>query len=163
MTPLSIGIIGVGNPLRKDDGIGLFLLSHIKKESHYFPKTVSFVDGGTGGMNLLHIFSRFELIILLDAVDFKGQPGETRFFSIDDIQSQKQVSTVSTHNADLFQIIRLGQELEECSKKIFVFGVQPSDISFGDGLTEPLKSHIDDIKKSMKNHILKLINEQKRE
>ena len=51
MTPPSIGIIGVGNPLRKDDGIGLLLLNYIKKESHYFPESVSFVDGGTGGMN----------------------------------------------------------------------------------------------------------------
>ena len=160
MNSPSIGIIGVGNPLRKDDGIGLLLLNYIKKESHRLPESISFIDGGTGGMSLLHIFNRFEVIILLDAVDFKGQPGETRFFTLDEIQSQKQVSTVSTHNADLFQIIQIGQKLNECPKKIFVFGVQPNDVSFGEGLTEPVKSRIGDIVKAMKMHVIKLVNEQ---
>jgi hydrogenase maturation protease len=160
MSISSIGIIGVGNPLRKDDGIGILLLEYIKKESNNLPETVSFVDGGTGGMNLLHIFNRFDVVIILDAVNFQGKPGETRFFTFDDISSQKQVSTVSTHNADLFQIIRIGQELDECPKKIFVFGVQPLDVSFGEGLTKPVQDQLTDIISSMKHHIFKLINEQ---
>jgi len=156
----SISIIGVGNPLRKDDGIGILLLDHIKKESNSLSRNVSFIDGGTGGMNLLHTFNKFDVIILLDAVDFNGFPGETRFFTFDDICSQKKVSTVSTHNADLFQIIRIGQELDECPKKIFVFGVQPLDVSFGEGLTKPVQDQLTDIINSMKHHVFKLINEQ---
>ncbi len=162
MTISSIGIIGVGNPLRKDDGIGILLLDQLKKESDPLPHNVSFVDGGTGGMNLLHLFNRFDLIILLDAVNFQGSPGETRFFSLNDIKSQKQVSTVSTHNADLFQIIRLGQELNECPKKIFVFGVQPADVSFGEGLTEAVQNKFNDIRSSMKNHVFRIVEDQKR-
>ena len=161
MTISSIGIIGVGNPLRKDDGIGILLLDQLKKESDPLPHNVSFVDGGTGGMNLLHLFNRFDLIILLDAVNFQGSPGETRFFSLNDIKSQKQVSTVSTHNADLFQIIRLGQELNECPKKIFVFGVQPADVSFGEGLTEAVQNKFNDIRSSMKNHVFRIVEDQK--
>lgn len=160
MTDSSIGIIGVGNPLRKDDGIGILLLKYIKKESEKLPNNVIFVDGGTGGMNLLHLFNRFDLIILLDAVNFNGIPGETRFFSFDDIISQKEVSTVSTHNADVFHIIKLGQELDECPKKIFIFGVQPADVSFGEGLTDSLQKKIDDIIESMKTHVFNVLRDK---
>lgn len=157
----SIGIIGVGNPLRKDDGIGILLLDEIKKESDSLSRNVSFVDGGTGGMNLLHIFNRFDLVIILDAVNFHARPGETRFFSVNEIQSQKQVSTVSTHNADLFQIIQIGQDLDECPSHIFVFGIQPADVSFGEGLTEELQNTFEEIIISMKHHIFNIIESQK--
>lgn len=154
----SIGIIGVGNPLRKDDGIGIVLLDYIRKESERLPETVSFVDGGTGGMNLLHLLNRFDLVIFLDAVNFNGVPGETRFFSFDEIISQKEISMVSTHNADIFQIIKLSQELKECPDQIFVFGVQPADVSFGEGLTDMIQNKIDDIVTTMKAHVFKALN-----
>jgi hydrogenase maturation protease len=162
MTYSSIGIIGIGNPLRKDDGIGLILLDYIKKDANDFPKTVSFVDGGTGGMNLLHVFNRFDLVILLDAVHFEGTPGHTRFFTFNDIQNKKKVSTVSTHNADLFQIIRLGQKINECPKNIFVFGVQPADVSYGKGLTKPLQDGLENIVVEMKKQIYGLIDLKKK-
>lgn len=161
MTVPLIGIIGVGNPLRKDDGIGILLLDQLKKESDAFPSNVSFVDGGTGGMNLLHIFNRFDLVVILDAVHFQGNSGETRFFSIEDIRSQKHISTVSTHNADLFEIIQIGQKLDECTEKIFVFGVQPLDVSFGEGLSEVVENQMDHIIKLMKKNIFNILKKQK--
>jgi len=156
----SIGIIGVGNPLRRDDGIGILLLNYLKENSEIFPVHVTFVDGGTGGMNLLHLFSRFDVVFLLDAVDFKGKPGQTRFFSFKDIISQKKDSTVSTHNSDIFQIITFGQQIDEFPKEIFVFGVQPKDVTFGQGLSKTLKKRFDIIADSMKQHILEAIKKK---
>lgn len=153
----SIGIIGVGNPLRRDDGIGILLLNYLKESNEIFPAHVTFVDGGTGGVNLLHLFSRFDVVFLLDAVDFKGKTGQTRFFSFKDIISQKKVSTVSTHNVDVFQIITFGQQIDEFPKEIFVFGVQPQDVSFGQGLSDSIKKRFDIIADSMKQHILEAI------
>lgn len=159
MTASSIGIIGVGNPLRKDDGIGIVLLHHMKNAAKLLPDSLSFIDGGTGGIKLLYTFNKFDIVIVLDAVDFKGKPGESRFFLMDDIQSEKKVSSVSTHNEDLFQIIRIGWELDECPKKIYVFGVQPADVSFGEGLTDSLQNQISDIFTSMKQNILMVLKE----
>lgn len=157
MTNPSIGIIGIGNPLRKDDGIGIQLLDILKKEKKHLPQTVSLIDGGTGGMNLLHLFPKFDVIVLLDAVDFQSSPGDTRFFSLDDIRSQKKVSTVSTHNADVFQIIQFAQDIGECPKKIVVFGVQPADVCFGNGLTDIIKEQMNAIVTRMKKQVLSFI------
>lgn len=150
----SIGVIGVGNPLRQDDGIGLVLLNQMRKKFRSSSANISFVDGGTGGMNLLYLFDRFDVIVLLDAVDFHGKAGETRFFSFDDVRSQKQASTVSTHHADLFQIIKLGKNLDMCTDHIFIFGVQPQRVSFGEDLSEPLTLALNDIS----NHLFKEVS-----
>lgn len=155
----SIGIIGVGNPLRKDDGIGIILLQYLQKDSSFFSNLVSFIDGGTGGLNLLYLMNRFNKVLILDAVDFKGQPGECKFFSIDEIKSEKHVSRVSTHNEDLFQIIRFGQEMNECPNDVFVFGVQPADVCFGEGLTEELQKKLDTIVSTLKKKLKKVIEE----
>ena len=149
----TLAIIGVGNPLRKDDGIGILLLNKLKKEPDLIPDTVSLIDGGTGGLSLLYIFNKFDRVIILDAVDFDQDPAETKFFSLDDIKSLKKVSSVSTHNADLFQIIRFGQEMDECPDEIFIFGIQPADVCFGEGLTEELESNLDDIFAILKKRI----------
>ena len=156
----SIGIIAVGNPLRKDDGIGLILLDYLQKDSSHFSEFVSFIDGGTGGLNLLYLMNRYDRIVFLDAVDFQGQPGESRFFSLDEIKSQKHVSSVSTHNEDLFQIIRLGKELNECPNDIFVFGVQPANVSFGKGLTKELQKKLDSIFYALKKELKNVIEDQ---
>ena len=46
-----IGIIGLGNPLRHDDGIGLLLLQHLQTQKKILPKNIEYIDDGTNGMN----------------------------------------------------------------------------------------------------------------
>jgi len=135
-----MGIIGIGNPMRQDDGIGLFLLQKIKQHPSFSSDDVCFLDGGTGGMNLLHLFHLYDMVILLDAVDFHSSPGDVRFFSVDDIKSNKVNSSVSTHYVDVLQIISFAQKIDECPDHVFVFGVQPADVSFGEGFTPLIES-----------------------
>jgi len=56
-----IGVIGIGNPLRKDDGIGIVLLEKLVEIKDDLPDDIEYIDGGTGGMNLLHLFARFDI------------------------------------------------------------------------------------------------------
>jgi len=95
-------------------------------------------------MNLLHLFHRFEVVILLDAVDFDGDPGDIRFFTIDDVISKKNSPQLSTHHIDVLQIISFAKKIGECPDHIYVFGVQPEDVSFGEGFTQPLESKKDE-------------------
>ena len=78
-------IIGIGNPLRCDDGIGIFLIEKLRENKECVPSDIDIIDGATAGMNLLHILSRYKKIIIVDAVDFKGRSGECRFFNSDEV------------------------------------------------------------------------------
>ncbi|MCX6663283.1 MAG: hydrogenase maturation protease [Euryarchaeota archaeon] len=140
-----IGIIGIGNLLRKDDGVGIVLLERLQKQKKKFPKNIEFIDGGTGGMNLLHLLAQFDTVLLIDAVDFKGRPGDARVFSLKDIQSQKKSVMMSTHDPDFLNLLRLSQELKEIPEILVIFGVQPRDVSHGMGLSKEIETVLDDL------------------
>jgi hydrogenase maturation protease len=76
--------------------------SSIYKHKKNLPKNIEYIDGGTSGMNLLHLLAQFDTVMLIDAVDFQGKPGDVRVFSLKDIQSQKKPTILSTHDSDFF-------------------------------------------------------------
>jgi hydrogenase maturation protease len=153
-----IGIIGLGNLLRRDDGIGLLLLQHLQAQKKKLPKNIEYIDGGTSGMNLLHLLAQFDAVMLIDAVDFKGKPGDVRVFSLEDIQSQKKPMILSTHDSDFLNILRLSQELKELPETLVIFGVQPRDVSHGIGLSKDIEIILDDLYLKVQKEIQNLIN-----
>ena len=153
-----IGVIGIGSPLRRDDGIGIVLLEQLQNKKHTLPKGIELIDGGTGGMNLLHVLARFDTVLLIDAVDFQGKPGETRMFTLEEIQSKKIPVTVSTHNPDFLNVLRLSKELNELPDHFFIYGVQPKDISFGVGLTSELKKTMDVILHHLHQELTRILS-----
>jgi len=149
-----IGVIGIGNLLRRDDAIGLILLKKLSERKNELPKDISLIDGGTGGMNLLHLLAKFDVVIIIDAVNFNGNIGESRLFRLEDIYSKKTPITISTHESNFLNIIQLSEELGERPKLLFVFGVQPKDISHGMNISSELQQKVgfllDDLKHEIK-------------
>ena len=140
-----IGIIGIGNPLRNDDGVGIILLEKLSQRKKDFSKKIEFIDGGTGGMNLLHYLSYFDVVFLLDAVNFNKNPGDIDFFKLDDIINENQNLSLSTHESDFSKIIQLSKKLNELPKNFFIVGIQPKDTSFGDKISEEITKKINSI------------------
>lgn len=138
-----IGVIGIGNPFRSDDEIGIFLLQKLNEKKENFPNTVTFVDGGTGGMNLLHLLSRFNIVFIIDAVDFSGKIGELRVFTPDEVMTLKKTMNYSTHEPDMLQVIQLSHELDDNPpEKITIIGIQPKNTSLGSTISDELKEKI---------------------
>jgi hydrogenase maturation protease len=144
-----IGVIGLGNPLRHDDGLGIALLELARKHKEDFLEHIEFIDGGTGGMNLLHLLARFDTVLLIDAVLFNGQPGETRFFYKDELLVKTPPMKMSTHEIDLIHILHLSMQLNELPSQLFLFGIQPKDLSHGIDLSPELKSTLPQIYKKL--------------
>jgi len=156
-----IGVIGIGNPLRKDDGIGIVLLEKLIEKKDELPNGIEFIDGGTGGINLLHLLARFDTAIILDAVSFDGHPGEPRLFTSEEVRSQKISLNVSTHEPDFLKVIQLSKELEEQPGELFIFGIQPKDTSFGSNLSSELQHNIKPLLIRLKTEIEILFNKNK--
>jgi hydrogenase maturation protease len=147
-------IIGIGSPLRQDDGIGIVLLEKLIERKNELLQDVEFIDGGTGGMNILHLLARFDLVILIDAVDFGGKPGESRLFTLEDVQSNKILVNISTHEPDILKVVHLSKDLNEQPDELFIFGVQPKNTSAGTDLSLELNNAV----KSLATKLLKEIN-----
>ena len=156
-----IGVIGIGNPLRKDDGIGIVLLEKLIEKKDELSSNTELIDGGTGGMNLLHLLARFDIAIILDAVNFDGHPGELRLFTSGEVRSKKISLNISTHESDFLKVIQLSKELEEQPDELFIFGIQPKDTSFGKGLSPELQRNIELLLIRLQTEIKTIFNKNK--
>lgn len=69
-------ILGIGNYLMCDEGIGVHVAEQLQHES--LPSGVEVLDGGTGGFHLLEYFENHEHVILVDATLDGREPGTIR-------------------------------------------------------------------------------------
>ncbi len=123
-------ILGIGNPLRSDDGVGSILASRIKDK---VPFTV--FDAGVSPENYLEktIREKPDTVLLIDAVDFGGKPGEFKFLEASRI---KTVNLFSTHNASISLSINYLQN--NFKADIITLIIQPKTIVLGDKLSPEL-------------------------
>jgi len=138
-----IGIIGAGNVLMGDDGVGIAVLELLKNEA--IPENISIIDAGTGGLSLLHALAKLESAIIVDAVDFGGAPGETRRFTPEDASTMKVCPGVSTHESDLLKILKLSDNLGECPETVIIYAIQPSNVSPSMELSQSIKTKLPEI------------------
>ena len=138
-----IGVIGIGNPLRKDDGIGIVLLEKLVEIKDDLPDNIEYIDGGTGGINLLHLFARFDIVVIIDAVNFGGEIARSKFFNSEDVISKNIQIKISSHGSNILKIIQLSKKLGENPDEIFIFGVQPKDMKPGTRLSYEIQENID--------------------
>ena len=143
---MKTAVIGIGNPLRKDDGIGIILVEKLREEKL---SNIVCIDAGTGGIQLLPILSNYDRIIIVDAVQFKAKPGETKIFRLDEIKVDRGKNLLSIHMMNVIQVIQLYEKLEDKTLDITIFGIKPYDTSPGTKLSPLLKEKLVEIKEKL--------------
>ncbi|MBI5000883.1 MAG: hydrogenase maturation protease [Euryarchaeota archaeon] len=147
-----VAVIGIGNPLMKDDGAGLSVIDLLSG----MPKGVLIVDAGTGGMGLLHILNDLDAAVIVDAVDFGGEPGEIRVLSHKEAVSTKKLPGLSLHEGDILKIIEMSRRLGECPEMILICAIQPAEIRAGIGLTENVEKAMPRLARAVKETVKKM-------
>ena len=136
-------VLGLGNPLMADEGIGVYLVERLMESASQYP-AADFVDAGTGGVSILyHIEGRTKAIVI-DCAFMDEPPGAIRRFTPDQVQSTKVLAHQSLHEADLMRIIAMARELGQSPDQIVIFGIQPEQVEPGLGLSRTLRERIDE-------------------
>ncbi|GAG92591.1 unnamed protein product, partial [marine sediment metagenome] len=128
-------IIGCGNLLLQDEGVGVHLIEYLKEKQ--LPKDVELVDGGTAGFDLIDFIQQAEKVVIVDAVKAGGRPGEIYCFCPEDFETANSPKT-SLHDIalkDVFQIIKKLGPLP----KIRIVGIEPKSIDCGTELSPELR------------------------
>ena len=140
-------IIGLGNPLMADEGIGTVLVDELAKlaAAGKLPsETVEYYDGGTGGMYLLHTIAERKKVILIDCCLMGAEPGTIRRFTPDDVKSVKQMAHLSLHEVDILNVIKMAKQIGQCPDEIVIFGIEPVSITQQLHLNESIQTKIPD-------------------
>ncbi|MEF8847510.1 MAG: hydrogenase maturation protease [Candidatus Thermoplasmatota archaeon] len=136
-------VIGLGNPLRRDDGIGISVLKRLDEIKKRLPADTEFIDGGTGGFNLFHIISKYNSVLIIDGIYLSLNPGESKLFNFYDIESSKKKSlNISTHEEDFLKIISIARKINNKPEKIYIYGIQPKNTGLGNSLSKEIKKNI---------------------
>jgi hydrogenase 3 maturation protease len=132
--------MGVGNRIKGDDALGPVLMDRLASRI-----TIPIINAEDVPENYLGPLesSGADLVLIVDAADFKGSPGEVRLIEMDDLAGQ----ALSTHTADLsllFQAIPAGSRPEGV-----LIGIQPGSMDFLTGLSDPVLRSLDVLEKEL--------------
>jgi hydrogenase maturation protease len=136
-------VLGLGNMLMADDGVGLAALAKLDDE-WFVPRGVSLVDGGTWGMNLLHIVEGADNLLVFDAIDVGGAPGAIVRLEGKDIP-RFLAQKVSPHQIDLREVLALAELRGMVPEQLVALGIQPGRVEMSTTLSPVVEAHVDQL------------------
>lgn len=138
---MNIAILGIGNILLSDEGIGVHAINKLKDE-YEFPEYVKLIDGGTMGLDLLPFFEGNDKVLIIDAVNFRKEPG-----TIDIIEGDKipgfLTSKLSVHQIGLPDMLFAARLMGIPPVEMSLIGIQPKSMESGIELSEEIKMKLD--------------------
>ncbi len=136
-------VLGLGNPLMGDEGIGQAVIKKLQTRQTEFPNA-EFVDAGTGGMNILHLIAGKDKAVIIDCALMQTAPGTIKRFTPEQVQSVKKLTHRSLHEADILKVIDLAGQLGQCPDEIVFFGIEPQALELREKLSPALNDRLDE-------------------
>jgi len=135
-------VIGIGNTLRKDDGVGIVVLeslirSHKKNGIDYF-------DLGSASFDLINRIQNYDAVLIIDAIKAELPVGELKIFELNSVNYPANISPGSTHDLDLRNVFEICKKLK-IKTKIFIAGISVEDVSYGEELSDLLRPKVKNI------------------
>ena len=150
---MNIAIFGIGNILLSDDGVGVHAV-HRLQEDFEFPDSVELIDGGTKGLDLLPLLEGRDKVLIIDAANFKKEPG-----TIDIVEGDRIPAFLSTklsvHQIGLPDMLFAAKLMEIMPDEMCLVGIQPESMETGTDLSEKVKNQFE----PFLNTILQKLNE----
>jgi hydrogenase maturation protease len=136
---MSTRIIGLGNSILKDDGVGIYAAREIRRclEKACLDADVDIVETEVGGFSLMELMAGWKRVILVDSIQFDGlEPGTVIRIQPNDLRTSLRLRSV--HDIDLPTVLELGRRLGlSMPEDVSVFGIQAKDaLTFGESLTD---------------------------
>ncbi len=126
-----IVVLGVGNTLLTDDGVGVLVVRELMAERDAPDPAVAFHDGGTIGLALLPLIENRKALILVDAADFGGSLGEVRLFEGDDMDALLRVKRSTPHEIAVSDLVLTAELIGTKPERRAMVAVQVGDITLG--------------------------------
>ena len=148
---MNIAIIGVGNILFCDDGIGVAVVK-VLEQCYKFSPSIDIIDGGTLGIGLINYFSIYDNIIILDTISLDDEVGSIYSFPSNELLDLNGYKNTA-HEVEVVDMLRSSMMLEKCAK-VEIVAIVPFDINrVSIGLSDELGIYFEPYLKTVLNKI----------
>lgn len=152
--PGDVVVLGVGNLLLTDEGVGPALIARLGQR-WAFPPHVELVDGATAGLELINVFGRAAHILVVDTVLGGAEPGAVFLFHPDDVPREVRYRT-SIHQISFMDAWNLARLLGPVPE-ITIVGVQPEDMTTPHvGLSDTLQQRLPQVEQVVLEELARL-------
>ena len=146
-------ILGIGNVLQKDDGIGVYAATFLEKNFN-FSKEIKIVNGGVEGINLYSYFEEYKNILILDSITLNDEPGSIYLIPSYEL-SGHGLNSGGAHEIGVLQCIDMlelqGKDIPDAT----ILGIIPHHITFEINLSDTLKEKFNTYIKTALNYLNK--------
>jgi hydrogenase maturation protease len=118
-------ILGIGNTLRSDDGLGVYIVRLIEESGVSLPEGVDLLDGGTAGFDLLGLIDEYDKIVIVDALKVDDKPGSIYRFTPEHAVERR--AQFSLHEVGIMEVIKTLRIMDHNPEIEFV-GIVPDNI-----------------------------------
>jgi hydrogenase maturation protease len=136
-------VVGLGNPILGDDGVGWVVAEEVKK--HIPPELPVDVDClSLGGISLMERLIGYEHAILIDAFLSDHEEGSIIVSKLDELPNYSAFHLTSVHDMSLQNAIEMGRQLgADLPEEIIVVGVSASHVyDFSEELSPPVQDAV---------------------
>lgn len=129
-------VLGLGNILLKDDGVGVHAVRALE-EGYSFSEGVELLDGGTKGLDLLPYVEGCERLLILDALEMDAPPGTVKVVEGDAISAVLSTK-LTVHQIALPDLLFAARFMGVAPRESALVGVQPESLDMGLDMTDTL-------------------------
>lgn len=135
-------VVGVGNLLFKDEGIGIYAAKYIE-ENYTFEPEIEIIDGGTLGFKLMSYFQEYDNVIILDTVSIEDKAGEI-FRLPSDVLLGLGNYRKTAHEVEIVEMLEICSVLDKHAA-VTIMGIIPEDIEKVEiGLTQTIENRFEE-------------------
>jgi hydrogenase maturation protease len=135
-------IVGVGQPLRRDDAAGLAASRRLQAAAGPAVRIVTCESDCTA---LVDMFTGVDVAIIVDAMSSKRAPGTIHRFEAHAGPLPTACSRSSTHAFGVAEAVELARALGQLPPRVIIFGIEGADFGFGDGLSPAIDTAVDEV------------------
>lgn len=133
---MSIVVLGVGNVLEEDDGVGIYACAYLNANYTFSPE-IEIINGGVEGINLLNLFLENDRIIILDTISLDDEAGS--IYNIPSFElSGYGLNSGGAHEVGVMQCLDMIELMGHPLPESNVIGIIPKSITFEMGLSDTL-------------------------
>jgi len=138
----SMVIIGIGNVLEKDDGMGVYAATYLN-ENYAFSKGIKIINGGVQGINLFNVVEENDHIVILDSIGLNDAPASIYAIPAQEI-SGYGLNNGGAHEIGILQCMDMLELQGKPVPQTIVIGIVPAEVTFEFALSDTLKDAFKD-------------------